>query len=46
MYGLSWWSGFFLFGWFFAYSCPDLPRPFVEEDILIPFYAAAPFVEY
>ena len=31
---------------FFACSCPDLPTPFVEEAICIPFYASAPFVKY
>ena len=31
---------------FFAYSCPDVPAPFVEETIFTPFYASAPFVKY
>ena len=31
---------------YFAYSCPDLPRPFVEEAIFAPFYASSPFVKY
>ena len=31
---------------FFACSFPDLPIPFVEEVIFIPFYASSPFVKY
>ena len=41
VYGVSWWSNFI----FFACSCLDLPTPFVEEAILTPFYASAPFVD-
>ena len=44
VYGVNWWSSFFFF-FFFACICPDLPTPFVEEVILIAFYAAASFVE-
>ena len=45
VYGVSgWYSFFFLF--FFACSCPDLPTPFVEEAIGVPFYAPASFVKY
>ena len=40
VYGISWWSSFFLFFsfFFFAHSCPDFPTPFVEEAIFTPFY--------
>ena len=31
---------------FFARSCPDPPKPFVEEAIFTPLYASAPFVKY
>ena len=31
---------------FFASSCPDLPTPFVEENVFAAFYAPAPFVKY
>ena len=41
VYGVSLWSIYFI-----AFSCPDLPTPFVEETIFTPFYASAPFVEY
>ena len=47
VYGVSWWSIFFSFlFFFFACSCPNLSTPFVEEAIFTPFYAAAPFVKY
>ena len=31
---------------FFAFSCPDLPTPFVEKGNFAPFYAPASFVNY
>ena len=31
---------------FFACSCPDLPTPFVEEAVFIPFYPSSLFVKY
>ena len=42
VYNVSWWSSFI----FFAYICPDLPTPFVEEAIFTPFYVSDPFVKY
>ena len=42
VYGVSWWSSFFLsFFFLFACSCPDLPTPFVEEAIFASLYAIA-----
>ena len=31
---------------YFARSCPDLPKPSVEEAVVAPFYAPASFVKY
>ena len=42
MHGVNWQLSFN----FFACSCPDLPTPFVEEVIFIPFCAPAPLVKY
>ena len=42
VYGVSWLVEFH----FFAYTCPDLPAPFMEEAIFTPFYASVPFVKY
>ena len=41
VYGVSW--GLSLI--FFTRSCLDLPTPFVEEAIFIPFYVSVPFVQ-
>ena len=41
VYGVSLWSIYFI-----AFSCPDLPTPFVEETIFTPFYASSSFVKY
>ena len=44
VYSVSWWPSLTFF--FFACSCPDLSKPFVEEAIFTPFYAFVPFVKY
>ena len=40
VHGVSWWLSFIL-----CMTCPDLPTPFVEEAILLPF-VPAPCVKY
>ena len=42
VYGVSWWLSFI----FFAFSCPDLPTPFIEETIFTTFNTPSPFVKY
>ena len=48
VYSVSWSSSFFLsfLFLFFAWIIPDLPAPYVEETVFIPFYTSVPFVKY